>query len=95
MTGDWQAEFDRIVGDAAREAFRLLCQQQAGGAYLYYTPGGVEWGRLVPVTDGGHPPAGAVLVDAQRIPGDRAVQGIRAWIDERARRLPILPTKGL
>ena len=84
-TTNYSLWFTEATAACAREAFRAMCQQGGGEWYLYYRPHGLA------MTIAQEAPEGYVLATGERVPGNRTVEGMTAWVRERMVREPVLP----
>ncbi len=75
----WYAE---ECARAAREGFKLLCAEP-WTHYLYYRQGAI--------VIAGETPEGYALACPERVPGDRTVEQLAAWINARCARVACLP----
>ena len=81
---DPQAEFSAMCRKAASEANRSFTRNGCYAHYLYYKPQGME------LTMATEQPEGFELGDPQAQRGSLTEDQLTRWIEERARRLPIL-----
>ena len=87
----WEAKFEELVTQAAKDVFAAQLNHRS--VYLYVvesTPN--TWGRLVAVPEVLPPPKDGYLVLPRRLPSDRTVEQLRAYIYQFVRRLPLLPS---
>lgn len=94
---DWQdveRRIEEMAAAATDEAHRMMMSGRApDGVYLYVVPStATAWGRLLPLTYADPVPPRAELVLQHRLPENKDRTGLRAFIRERIRRLPLLPT---
>jgi hypothetical protein len=84
-TTSYAAWFTAEVSRCAREGWALMARDGGfTGVYLWY-----KELSLVIATD--RPSDEYALAEAQRVPSDRTVDQLAAWVHARAMRLPILP----
>jgi len=84
----WQKWLSDEVAAAADCGFKAMCRCLSEPVYLWYRPGGTTRGALA--TSHEKPGEQWQLADTDPLPTDLPYSGLRAWIDERAGRLPIL-----
>jgi len=88
----WQKKFEAMVTDAARQAFDVAIKTGCRQIYLYCRESGERtWGELRAVPEWSPTPEGFTLAINERIPMNRTVDGIRAFIYPHCRRLQVLP----
>jgi len=88
----WEKKFERMVTEAAKEAFNVAVNTGCMNVYLYYRESGERtWGELRAVPEWSPTPKGFKLAINQRLPMNRTVDGIRAYIYPHCRYLMVLP----
>ena len=85
--------FEELVSNVTKVAFKLMLER-TDAVYLYYSPGRPKlWGALFVFRQSKAIPLGYELANNERIPRSLTVPELRAWIYERAKRLPLLPVE--
>ena len=91
----YRPQYERMVCQAAHDAWLNYMRRLSPGQYLYYRPSsGAEWGRLFLVREGeeASQPAGSELALPTPLPRGVDEAEMRRLLFEVCRRLPLLPT---
>jgi hypothetical protein len=72
----------------AQDAFKAFRDTGCAPHFLYYKPNGLSF---VVVAEGFDKPEGYELATGDRIPSNRTIEGLTAWVRERTSGLPVLP----
>ena len=88
MRMKWEKWFDEQVTAAADCGFNAMCRCLFEPVYLWYRPGGKQWGGLAASADS--PGDEWEMVDAEPMPPHFPLSHLKMWVRDRSTRLPIL-----
>jgi hypothetical protein len=85
---DYSQWYVESTAQIARDAFQAFRDTGCSSHYLYYKPLGLAFAV---VQDEIAPPSGFALASSERIPSNRTLEGLTAWVRSVSSCLPILP----